>query len=338
MQPLTNRDTVRLTIEGYTAAVPAKLFQGLEPAEEERLGIAIINSQRELALELASYQKNFVKVYSGLGETPFSRMANAVLGARAVDDDVIEDADVFLSRPSAERQFFLDAIDSLDRKLRFRADFLLQLINEFNGEAPSQVRILFDRWRLCVNRLVEYFYPAALKSYWESKRISKGHSDDSFSDAMMLVIKCAERFNPANGSFISFYTTYQRYAAIHRDKAYRQELLEVDAEWILNQGSCDDEPTASLDPCQLAENESQKRYVHKLIRQLTTNERLVVDNSFGIGNHSITQRDFAKNMDLTPGRISQLKRSALASLKRTIENENSSVIIGNNFDARGHQL
>lgn len=337
MQPRTDRATVRLAIEGYTAAVPAKLFQGLDPAEEERLGIAIMNSQRELALELASYQNNFVKVYSGLGETPFSRVAGAVLGARAVDDAAIEDTDVFLLKPSPDQPGFLGAIDSLDRSLRFRADFLLQLINEFNGDTPSQVRILFDRWRLCVNRLVEYFYPAALKSYWESKRMSKGHSDDSFSDSMMLVIKCAERFNPANGSFISFYTTYQRYASIYRDKTYRQELLEVDADWVLTLGSDDDEATAlSLDPSRLAENESQKRYVHKLIRQLTTNERLVVDNSFGISNHSMTQRDLAKDLDLTPGRISQLKRSALASLKRTIENENSSGITGNNFVARRH--
>lgn len=342
MQPTkkskNNRETVQLTMDGYTATVPAELFKGLSQAEEARLGLAIMNTQRALILELARHQEVFIKVYRSQGENPFCRVTGVMLAARYIANEAIESADKTILAPYENHSDFLAALETLDHEFRFRAEFIFQLMHEFGAEPPRKVQRLFCCWRQSVNRLVEHFYPAALKVYWESKRLATDFSDDAFSDAFMLIIKCAERFNPSNGSFISFFTVYQRYSRTYRDNVSKHEIPEDDINWEVVQslGLCD-ESMPFHDPGLTIEAQSLQKYIQALIRKLSINERLVVDNSFGISHHSIAQKDLAEDLGLSNGRLSQLKRSALASLKRMIENENPHLVPNGRSTADEHE-
>jgi len=319
------RPRVKIEMDGYQASVPAQRFEGLNRDSERALGEIIINSQRLLALELAQHESLFAKIYKNQGETPFARVTGAILGSRHFDEATIMQIDRVFMAVGGNLPSSAETLRVMLSRYNIKAELIFQMFEALPLCISGRIPQFFSEWRLSVNALVEHFYPAALKVYWGNKRRVTGRSDEAFSDAMMLMIKCAERYNPDHGSFLSLFTTYYKYVELEATSTRQQDQMSCDPDWesVLELRSIQDDwsRVSSDDPAIIIEMESQARQLQRIIRDLSTIERIVIDNSFEIGRQSTNQRKLAADLGLSPGRLSQLKRGALSFMKRKLENE-----------------
>ena len=313
---------IRLKAGGFQAAIHETLAKPLAPNQEADLGLNIELTQKQFAKALAATPATWNSTYKALGESAELRVKRLLLDSAQLPTTAIDHLDRTMLAVNPDNQGSEHALCWVIESHRLCPDFLLRLYSN-GGDLTVIAGPEYAQWRKAVNALVEQFYRAAIKIYWGAVRSGDQDPDEVTSDAMRVLIRCAERYNPDKGSFGAFFMTFARYAQLKRlhskldeasnradlpDDSFQMDKLLSDSDTL---NTC--EPELSVGRSQTAE------IIQGLVTELPEQERLVISHYFDMARQSETQRDLAKRMGLTPGRISQIKSLALKKLKRRLK-------------------
>ncbi|KRW83724.1 hypothetical protein AQ621_16880 (plasmid) [Marinobacter sp. P4B1] len=307
---------------GFQAAIDEEATRPIAQNQELELGKVIAVTQKRLAKTLISDPGLWREEYSRLGDEAPLRVKRFLIDCSSLSKSAVDHLDrtmLSLSHNSPGSEY---ALTWMIESHRLCPEFLTRIYYQV-GTASASAKSAFMQWRHAINSLTEQFYHAAIKIYWSAVRSGDQDPDEVTSDAMSLLIRCAERYNPERGSFAAYFMTFAKYAQMKRlhskldEAAMRTDMPDEHQEALVLMSSPDNH--AANRPELDVSQKQMTAIVQRLIGELSEEERLIVAHHFDMGRQNETQASLAKRMNLTKGRISQIKSAALKKLKRRLE-------------------